>query len=125
MQLGSVYFWTVTVKDWKHLLKPDKYKSLIVSELRNLVRKNQITVYAFVIMPNHIHLLWQLRQKNGKEMPHASFNKYSENEIVNDLKQNHLNVLSNFAVDESDRSFRIWQRDALAILMDSKEKLEQ
>ena len=32
MKLGEVYFWTDTIKDWKQLLKPDKYKHIIVRD---------------------------------------------------------------------------------------------
>ncbi len=125
MQIGEVYFWTSTIKDWKKLLAQDKYKILILNCLKELVDKKVITVYAFVIMPNHIHLVWEMRDKNGKEMPHASFNKKTAHEIVKDLKINHLNVLTFFNVDEKEREYRIWQRDPLAIEMDNKKKVEQ
>ncbi len=59
MELCEVYFWTNTIKDWKHLLKQDKYKQLIINSLKELVDKKLITVYAFVIIPNHIHLIWE------------------------------------------------------------------
>ena len=75
MQLNEVYFWTDTVKDWKHLLKSEKYKLLIIEVLKNLVDKGLIKVFSFVIMPNHLHMVWKLLAKNGKEMPNASFNK--------------------------------------------------
>ena len=71
----SSIFWTDTIKEWKHLLKEDKYKLIIMEQLQLLVKKNKIKVYAFVIMPNHIHLIWELVEMNGKEMPNASFNK--------------------------------------------------
>ena len=87
MCLNEVYFWTVTIKDWKHLLKPDKYKKLIINELLKLVERKLIKVYAFVIMPNHIHLVWEMLQLNGKEMPNASFNKSTSHEILKDLKK--------------------------------------
>ncbi len=56
---------------------------------------------------------------------HASFNKAIAHEIVKELKAHHLAVLPHFKVDEKDRKFRIWQRDSLAVLMDSKSKFEQ
>lgn len=84
MALGEVYFWTSTIKDWKHLLNPDKYKELIIDIWKDQVKKSQIVIYGFVIMPNHIHVLWKLTAKNGKEMPHASFNKATAHLIVKD-----------------------------------------
>lgn len=125
MDLGEIYFWTSTVKDWKKLLIQDTYKQWIIDSLKYLVEKNKITVYGFVIMPNHIHLVWKLNELNGKESPHASFNKFTAHKIVAHLKNNHQSVLSLFKVDEQERQYRVWQRDPLAILMDSKSKIEQ
>jgi len=76
-------------------------------------------------MPNHIHVIWELKQKNGKEMPHASFNKAAGHLLVKDLKLNHPKVLDFFKVNEKERAFRIWQRDPLAIKIISKSMLEQ
>lgn len=75
MELGKTYFWTNTVKNWKNQFIKDKYKNLIITTLYELVQNNLVTVYAFVIMPNHFHLIWKINAMNGKEMPHASLNK--------------------------------------------------
>ena len=125
MSIGEVYFRTSTIKDWNHLLNQDKYKTLIIDCLKELIAKQLIKFYAYVIIPNHIHLVWELIEKNGKEMPHASFNKKTAHEILKDLKFNHQDVLPFFRVDEKEREYRIWQRDALASEMDSKNKVEQ
>ena len=125
MLIGEVYFWTNTIKDWKHLLKQEKYKELIVDALSSLIEKKQISIYAFVVMPNHLHLVWEMYAKNGKEMPHASFNKNTGHEMIKDLQKNHTNVLPFFEVNENERRYRVWQRDPLAVLMDSKAKVEQ
>ncbi len=101
MELGEVYFWTSTIKDWKSLLKQDKYKEVVLLELKKLVEKGLIIVYGFVIMPNHIHLIWELKRINGKEMPHASFNKATGHLLIKDLKANHQNVLPHFQVTEN------------------------
>jgi REP element-mobilizing transposase RayT len=110
MFLAEVYFWTDTVKDWKLLLKQDKYKQLIIDQLKELTTRKLIVIYGFVIMPNHIHLVWELITKNGKEMPNASFNKAVGHGIIKDLKQNHPLVLPYFEVEEKERKYRIWQR---------------
>ena len=104
LELNEVYFWTSTVKDWKRQL---------------------IVVYGFVIMPNLIHLIWELKNMNGKEKPHASFNKATAHVMRIDLMANHPLQLKEFKVDKTERQYRIWQRDPLAILLDSKEKFEQ
>ena len=125
MDFNEVYFYTATIYEWKHLLKPDKYKELIIESLWTLYERECIKVYGFVIMPNHIHLLWELLKKNGKENPQASFLKYLSHAIHEDLKKNHPQVLQQFYVNESDRDYRYWLHDPLAVKIHSKEMAEQ
>ena len=125
LELGQVYFRTSTIKDWKRLLKPDKYKQLVPDTWRRLAERQLMAVYGFVIMPNHLHVICEMLRNNGKEMPHASFNKTTSHLLVQDLKQQHPAVLAHFRVDEPERPYRIWQRDALAILLDSRAKAAQ
>ncbi|MBD3749971.1 MAG: transposase [Sphingobacteriales bacterium] len=125
MLLDNVYFWTSTIKDWKTLLAADEYKIIIVDTLKELVSREKIIVYAFVIMPNHVHLVWEMKTLNGKEMPHASFNKFTAHQFQKLLRQNNPELLLHFKVEETERKYRFWQRDALAVLMDSKEKVIQ
>jgi putative transposase len=125
MYLNEVYFWTSTIFQWKHLLKPDKYKLILINSLINLTERKKIKVYGFVIMPNHIHLLWEMTEMNGREMPYASFQKHTAHAIQCDLKVNHPYTLRDFKVDENERHYRFWQRDPLAIPILSREMAEQ
>ena len=54
-------FFTATNLGWKKLLKPDKYKDIVINSLRFLVKENGIILYGFVIMDNHLHLIWQMQ----------------------------------------------------------------
>jgi len=73
MELGKIYFFTATINQWLPLLKDKIHSEIILSSLSFLAKKGLIKVYGFVIMPNHIHLIWEMLEINGKEMPHASF----------------------------------------------------
>ena len=125
MEFDNVYFWTNTVKDWKKLLKLDKYKEIIMASWQELTDRKLIAICGFVIMPNHLHVVWEMLEPNGKEAPHASFNKYTSHMILKDLRTSHPDVLPFFKVDDPERKHRIWQRDPLAVGMDSKQKVEQ
>lgn len=125
MDLGEIYFWTNTIKDWKHLLKKDHYKEIIIEQLQWLKNRNKILIYGLVIMPNHMHILWELLAKNGKEMPHASFNKWTSSQFLKDLRLRHPQVLQTFKEKTFERNHRFWQKDPLAVIMDCKDKFEQ
>ncbi len=126
MFLNEVYFWTDTIKDWKLLLKEDKVKQVVIESWRTLVERKKIVIYGFVIMPNHLHVIWEMLSMNGKEMAHASFNKFTSHRFLEHLHTKGMNAAKEYEVEEDkERKHRFWQRDALAIKMDSREKIEQ
>ena len=75
--LGKIYFWTATIHQWIPLIAENSLKEIIIGSLKFLSDKMKITVYGFVIMPNHIHLIWRQNNLNGKETPKGSFMKYT------------------------------------------------
>ncbi|HLX54440.1 MAG TPA: hypothetical protein VKR58_10885, partial [Aquella sp.] len=60
-------FFTATILEWKYLLEPDRFKDIIINSLLFLKNEKSIVVYGFVIMPNHIHLIWQVQDGFIKE----------------------------------------------------------
>jgi REP element-mobilizing transposase RayT len=59
-------FLTVTCLEWKHVLKEDRFKDIITESLTYLAESNRVYVYAFVIMSNHFHLIWQMMGEHKK-----------------------------------------------------------
>jgi REP element-mobilizing transposase RayT len=110
-----VAFFTATVLEWKQLLKPDKYKALIVESLRFLVGHERVTVYGFVIMPNHLHLLWRIKEPHLRENVQRDFLKFTAQQIRFDLEKNHPQVLEKFFVGAKDRKYQIWERNPLSV----------
>ena len=92
LQYHPQYF-TATILDWQHLLKPDKYKNIIIQSLQFLVKEKRIELNAFAIMSNHIHLIWQLQSGHKKENVQRDFLKYTSQTIIKDLELNHPQVL--------------------------------
>jgi REP element-mobilizing transposase RayT len=81
MEIGEIFFWTATINQWQNLLKPDRYKDIIIDSLGYLSDAGKIDVFGFVIMPNHIHLIWRTKELNGKETAQGSFLKYTAHEF--------------------------------------------
>ncbi len=117
MVCGNLYFWTSTIFRHNNLLLNDDFKDIILNQLQWLKNKNKIKVYGFVIMPNHIHLLWEMIEKNGKEMPNASFSKWTASCFLIQLRGKSIDSLTKYKVCESTRNYRFWERDALAVNM--------
>ena len=71
MEVGEVFFWTATINNWQHLLQEDRFKEVIIQSLSTLSERGLIDVFAFVIMLNHVHLIWRTNALNGKETAHG------------------------------------------------------
>ncbi len=121
--LGKIYFWTATIHKWLPLLQDDSCKDLIVQYLKKLSGEKLITVYAFVIMPNHIHLIWRQNQLNGKETPKGSFLKFTSHTFLKQLKAAGTSLA--YEVNAANKKHEIWQRDSLGIEIYSRSVAKQ
>jgi putative transposase len=125
MLLNEVYFWTDTIKDWNKLLEDDRYKMIIINCWKELIARKKISIYGFVIMPNHLHILWEMLDKNGKETPYASFNKFTSHQFLDSLREQHHKILNRYQEITVERKHRFWQRDPLAITIKARPVAEQ
>jgi putative transposase len=119
------YFYTDTIQDFKHLLADDELKMTCIDSWRYLKDKGLITIYGYVIMPNHIHLLWMMRGLNGKESPAGSFAKFTAHQFQKQLRNTNPELLQQYQSEKKDRSYQFWKRDPLAIPITSKKALLQ
>ncbi len=108
-------FITITVYEWKHLLKPDKYKRLVIDSLSFLVENRRVHVYGFVIMSNHMHLIWQIQEPHQRKDVQRDFLKFLGQQIKFDLAENHPDVLKRFLVNRKDRKYQFWQRNSYSL----------
>ena len=98
---------------------------IVMNSLQWLVQNGLVRIYGYVIMPNHIHLLWEQLKMNGKELPKNSFEKYTAKSFVNKMKAGNGPALKKYIVSATDRQYNIWLRDPLAIKILNIEMLVQ
>ena len=77
MNHGEIEFFTVTCLNWQTLLKEDKHKQIILNSLTFLVKDERIWLYAYVIMPNHMHILWRKQNDWIEKNVQQNFLKYT------------------------------------------------
>ena len=122
MRTGEIYFFTATINKWQRLLWNDAFKNIIVNCLKHLNDAGLIDVFAFVIMPNHIHLIWRINAIKGKESTQGSFLKYTAHAFKKMLiSENGVDALNSYAVNASNKNYEFWQRDSLAIHLYTRE----
>ena len=98
-------FYTASIKGWYKLLEHDQYKDIVVNSLHFMVEDKRIKHYAFVIMPDHVHLIWQLQPLMNPQGVQREFLKYTAQRIKHDLYKNHPELLAHFESDANDRSY--------------------
>jgi len=125
MDYNYPYFYTDTICNFSHLLKDDHLKMIVINSLKFLVHQKLIEVYGYVIMPNHIHLIWNMLKINGKESPAASFTKFTAHQFKKYLLAKDPKLLNLYQSEKNDRIFQFWKRDPLAIPLSSESILTQ
>ena len=108
-------FYTATIYEWHHLLKYDLHKDIIIDSLQFMVRERRIILNAFVIMNNHIHLIWQPLGGYNLSGIQASFMKYTAQQLKHSILKNGMKEFANFKVNKYDRQYQIWKREPLSI----------
>jgi len=106
----GVEFFTATCLRWQPLLLPDERKDIIVDSLRFMVSEKRIWVYGFVIMPNHIHVMWRRQDawlsKNTEQM----FLKFTAQQIKFRLVAAAPQELERYRSTQRDRLYHFWER---------------
>ncbi len=111
----NLYFTTATILQWKHLLRHDEFKEIIIRSMRFLVQEKRAIIYEFVIMPNHIHLIWQIPEPYTLSEVQSALLSYTAHEFKKLLKAKYPAVLQKFKVNLKDRSYQFWKRNPLSI----------
>jgi len=115
VQIGGIYFWTATINNWQLLLKDDDFKDVIIQSLKHLSEKKKIDLFAFVIMPNHVHFIWRINENKGKETTLGSFMKFTAHEFLKKLRNKNPKELVKYKVAANNKQHEFWQRDSLAV----------
>ena len=108
-----IEFLTATILRWQHLLANDSYKQIIIDSLQWLHNEERCKIYGFVIMPNHIHLLWRINDKLARGEVQGALLSYTAHQFKKRLAEEDKAKLKNHFVGDADRNFQFWERDAM------------
>lgn len=106
-------FLTATILQWKPLLKDDNCKQIIIDSLNWLVESKKCTVNAFVIMPNHIHLIWKIADGLKRTEVQGALFSFTAHNFRKHLETNHPGSLENYFVNDADRTYQFWEREPM------------
>ncbi|WP_407522239.1 transposase [Lacibacter sp. MH-610] len=108
-------FITITNLNWLPILANDYHKQIVLEAIEHRVIKEQVTVYGFVLMPNHMHFIWQLHDEVVRSDFQRDFLKFTSRSILNFMRMHDDPLLNQLKVKAADRSFQVWERNSLSI----------
>ncbi len=106
-------FLTGTIFGWNHLLKEDDFKQIVVSSFEWLVNKKKCLINAFVIMPNHFHLIWKISDGFERKNVQGALFSFTAYEFKKKLENNEPELLKNYLVNKVDREYQFWEREPM------------
>jgi len=112
-----LYFVTSVLTRHKPIFRSDYLCLPVLQALEYYVQRGEWLLFAFCLMPTHLHALLQMTGVNTIEKQMGEFHKWSGHTIVELLKQNEdrasLDFFRKMAGGRRDRSHLIWD-DAIA-----------
>ena len=113
-------YFSASIRNWLPLLGSDKYKNIVTDSLNFMVKDKRIELNAFVVMDNHIHLIWQPLAGQTLSSIQLSFIKFTAQKIKFALALDNPTLLEQCKVNKTDRQYQIWKRKPLTIELSSE-----
>ncbi|MEJ8817425.1 transposase [Lacibacter sp. H407] len=108
-------FITITNLNWLPVLENEYHKQIVIEAIQRRVNIEQVTVFGFVIMPNHLHCIWQLHDGINRADFQRDFLKFTARSILNFMRMHDDPLLKALRVNDADRKFQVWERNSLSI----------
>jgi REP element-mobilizing transposase RayT len=100
-------FFTAVCTDWLPLLENDECKEAILRGLKYGVQTKEVGVAGFVIMPNHIHIIWRMSAETKRENLQRDFLKITAKQIIDILQKEEPAMIKKITVNLKDRKLQV------------------
>ncbi|HXI00423.1 MAG TPA: hypothetical protein VNI52_09135 [Sphingobacteriaceae bacterium] len=95
-----------------------------MESLNFLVKEKRIWLYGYVIMPNHIHILWRKQDAWIDKSIQQQFLKFTAQKIKFNLLEHFPAELEKYRSTQSDREYHFWERRPYKATMLCEQKLD-
>ena len=118
----ELYFSTITCHNHHWILTSSDRIQVILDGLDYLVNENRAVIYAFVIMSNHLHLIWEILDPWSLSKVQHTLLSFTAKQILSMINPDEKEILE---VRRSDRTYQIWKRNSLSVAIYYQKILEQ
>ena len=116
-----VEFFTATNLNWLLVLANDYHKDILIEALKHRTDNNQLTINAFIIMPNHFHIIWRIHDGIVRSDFQRDLMKFTARSIIKFMFMHDDPLLIRLKVKAADRQQQVWERNPLAIELFTEE----
>ena len=130
---NAIYFLTFTVVEWVDVFTRKEYKLDIANSLNYCVENKGLTIYAWCLMSNHMHIVCKANEGYKLSDTIRDFKKYTAKAIIKSITENPesrkdwLLYRFEYAAKFNNRNtyYKFWQDSNHAILLDTNELIDQ
>jgi putative transposase len=130
---NAIYFLTFTITDWVDVFTRSCYRIILVDSLNYCVENKGLTIYAWCLMSNHLHVVANADENFRISDIIRDFKKFTAKKIVdtinseNESRKEWLLYRFSFAgkFDHRIKNYKVWQDTSHPILLDSNYLIDQ
>ncbi|MFO8101821.1 MAG: transposase [Dehalococcoidia bacterium] len=120
------YFLTATIVDWLPLFSDPLVVNIILDSFQFMQKNDRLTIYAYVIMENHLHLVASSANLT-KEI--GNFKSYTARQVIDYYKHDNQQVLLSLSMAKKpfkdDRDYQFWQEGSHPQQIQNREMMRQ
>jgi putative transposase len=130
---NALYFLTFTVVDWVDVFTRKEHKLTIVDSLKYCIQEKGLTLYAWCLMSNHIHLIVRAREGHELSAIIRDFKKFTAKKIIQAIREEPESrrdwMLYRFAYAgkymQRIKEYKFWKDGSHAIELNDNRLMEQ
>lgn len=116
----GIYFASSVIAKHKPIFWSDEVAIISLNSLKWFRDNNLVKLYAFCLMPNHIHSIVRLIGLDGIEDMMTSFHKFTGRRLIKYFEEiqddDLLSFFSNAAKNKNDRTHLVWEDSVVKII---------
>ena len=121
------YFITATTVNWIPLFRNPEVSQIIIDSLKYMISEDRLTLYAYVLMKNHLHIIGSA-ENLGREI--ASFKSFTARKCIDYYKETgNKAILKQLSLHKlrhrTDRDYQFWQEGVHPKRIQDREMMRQ
>jgi REP element-mobilizing transposase RayT len=129
----DIYFVTMTIVGWINLFDREVYKEVVVNNLKYCQEKENLEIFAYVIMSNHIHMVCRRFNSDLTELL-GRFKSFTSKQFIKEIEEDSnesrrewlLFLFKKYAnMNKQYKGYHIWQYTNHPVLLYTNSVIDQ